>query len=158
KINVTIRGGRLNNWIHHDGRAEHELVGKVQHVVVAAEIKRERAHERVAFTRDAPRGGIDVRHEAVAKFVVADENLLDVRVEAPDFLRLARAVNAEHGRERAELEPAREKFRVTSLGGVATEKSADVRVPIRDAAGDEVEAGGDLFAEHVPVAMDVTRP
>ena len=74
------------------------------------------------------------------------------------------AVDAEHGAEGGELEPAGKEFLVGGVLGVGVavafigEEAAGVGVPVGDAGGGEVEAGGDLTAEGVPVAGDVSGP
>ena len=71
------------------------------------------------------------------------------------------AVDAEHGAEGAELEPAREEFLILRIGGIAVacgtvaEERTRIGVPIRNARCHEVQSGGDLFFKGLPIAMRV---
>ncbi len=67
-------------------------------------------------------------------------------------------MHAEHGNESAELEPTGEQFLVLLFRRAVAEKSADVGIPIRDSADAEIQPGGDLLREDIPVSLDITGP
>ena len=74
--------------------------------------------------------GIDVGHQAVAKGVVVDEDLLRFGAVGPELVlaRGAGAVDAEDGAEGAELEPADEEFAISGIVGVAAEMKPPMSV------------------------------
>jgi hypothetical protein len=62
-------------------------------------------------------------------------------------------VDAEHRAEGAELEPAREEFRIFGIGGAASKEAACIGIPIRNAAEREVDSSGNLLPENIPVLL-----
>ena len=107
----------MDNGANEDGGSEHELVGDVVGVGVGAPVHDEGTHEGVVVVGDAPCGGVDVGHEAVAELVVLNEDGLDLGV-GPDLVVGAVAVGAEDGAEGSELEPAGVELLEGGVGGV----------------------------------------
>ena len=105
-----------------------------------------------------PGDRVDVRQQPVAQPFERLQGLLGGLVELPELLTWAGAMHAEHGRERAELEPAHKQFLVFRVLRIPAEEAADIGVPVRNAADGEVQARGNLLPEDVPGAVDIAGP
>src|SRR5690606_19038170 len=119
------------------------------------EVEGERPHHGVALAGDLVRQRVDVGEQAVAQPAVTGHDLLGPLTERPQLVLVTRrAVEAEDRAEGAVLEPADDRLAAPVPAG----EPADVAGPVGHARGTEVEPGGDLLAEGVPVVLDVARP
>ena len=127
---------------------------------IGAEVHDQRPHRRVGFAGGLPRQRVDVRQHAVAQAIEIHQNRLRVGPIRPQFVfvRMTRAVNPQDGIERAVLKPANKKFAEGRIGGIAEDKSANVRGPIRNSRKREIQACWNLSLEAQPIRVDVARP
>src|SRR5207249_4523469 len=58
----------------------------------------------------------------------------------------------------AELEPACEQLAVIRIGDFTAEEAADVRVPVWDSTGREIQTRGDLPPEDFPRSANIAGP
>jgi hypothetical protein len=113
---------------------------------------------------------VDVRQQPVAQLVEGELGVVGevaLVTEVPHLPGWELAVDAEQRAEGPELEPAGEElsplldvrgFRVAARPAGRDGEAADIGSPVGDPRKAEVEPGGDLPAEALPVRGDVSRP
>ena len=152
--------------VHQQILPKHVLVVDVIHLRVMGEVHRQAPHQGVALGGHAPGLGVDVRQQAVAQGHKLGLGVVGPVALGPKLVNLTGrvgAVRAEQGRKGSELKPAHVQLLKCRVGhaqrvGFTREKAADVSGPVRDAGQAEVQPAGNLLAQHVPTAVDVTRP
>src|SRR5262249_49827794 len=135
----------------------HELVANVVHTFVGAEVHDQSAHRSVGLARSSPGERINIRKQAIAQSVVADQDLLRFGSVRPKLVLVccARAVRTEDWIERAERKPTNIKSTISGILRIRGDEAADVGGPVGKSRHRIVEARGNLLLEKSPSGIDV---
>ena len=109
---------------------------------------------------NAPGEGVDIRHQAISKLVIVDQDRPDF-VERPNLILRPVPVSAENRTKDSVLEPSRVEFlEFWILQRIVVRRpiTSDVRCPIRIARERKVQPGSHLTAQTPIRAIDVARP
>ena len=159
-----VFGDRINE----QGGTKHELIADAKHILVAAEIHDQGAHERVIILRHHSGKGIHIRHQPISLPVIPEHRLVGGMRLGSDIEHLAvgeLSVHAKERAERSELKPSRIQFTPLVEVGFGRmfvpwfhRETADVHRPIGNAGEREVHPPGDLRLHVIPPGSEVAAP
>src|SRR5258708_17653984 len=118
--------------------------------MVLRKIHHQRPHHRSPFARHLPRSRIDIRQQPIAQPNIPLPYLLSGLVPLPYLFTGPCSMHAEHRVERTILEPAGEELLIGFVLWIAAEKSANISIPVQDAADRDVQTGGETLLLDVP--------